>query len=100
MQKFSKCFQEGTKCLGGLSMKHTDLINVNSNTKVGHHRVEFEGGKGHFYYYSTEICTVDYGKGIFSVDNSFGTTSTSVACGKYRNALKAKGFREVQYVNS
>jgi hypothetical protein len=83
-------------------MKHIELATVTSNKlgdikNAGNHWAVIRGSVNHCYYYSTEICTVNHASKIFQLIDRKISMSTSCACGKYRNYLTARGYKQVPW---
>lgn len=69
------------------------LVSAFSSKKKGNHRVVFKGWERHFYYYFTEICTVnDVYKTFKTNDGGWGTQSTTRAINDYRKYFKSCGY--------
>lgn len=71
-----------------------DLLNARGDRQLGNHRVEFsrdglEDKLRFFYYYDTVICIVNDSKQVFSIDSSYGTSSTTRACNSYRREISS-----------
>lgn len=68
------------------------LLNASRDMKSGNHRVEhITNNFGHevrkFYYYATVIAYVNDTKRTFTIDASYGSSSTTRACNAYRREL-------------
>lgn len=77
-----------------------NLLQAERNIKLGNHRMEHRTNyAGHnlrvFYYYSTPICTVNDTRRTFTIDKSYGTSSTTRACNAYMRKLIVQGYTEI-----
>lgn len=72
------------------------LVSTYQNKKIGNHRVEIDHVNGcrKFYYYSTVIAISYDSFNKFKIDDSYGSVSTSRACGSYRYEFKSLGYDE------
>ena len=72
------------------------LVYSRESVKKGNHRVVVNDWDRHFFYYVTEICTVnDYNK-TFKTDNGgWGTSSTSRAINDYRKHFLSCGYKDL-----
>lgn len=76
------------------------LTKAKRNMKAGNHRVEIvEYGTGavrYYYYYNTIVATEYPAEGNFSIDDSYGTVSTTRVCNAYRKHFEYDGYTEIK----
>ena len=74
---------------------HEQLVNSYTNKGIGNHSVHVtydateDVTKRTFHYHGNTICVVDYGRGLFYVDNAgWFTSSTTRAMNSYRHYFR------------
>lgn len=78
-----------------------NLLNADGDKTLGNHYVTNKTNNfGHqlraFTYFSTVICLVNDTKKTFTIDDSWGSQSTTRACNAYRRELTSQGYEEVK----
>ncbi|WCS68432.1 hypothetical protein Goe16_02080 [Bacillus phage vB_BsuM-Goe16] len=75
----------------------TTLTASPRNKKVGNHRLEVSPfvNLRRYYYFNTAICTENPVTKTFSIDDSYGTVTTTQNCNQYRQYFLNEGYKEV-----